>query len=193
MLPLQPSGLLELNSDNITFSSDRKLTGIYFTPEVKWFLEKSDKRPAPRGLYIGAYLRYSDTRYTADLSAEASGTDASGSIRTALQIDLFEYGVGPSMGYQFLAIKDRLVVDAIFFAPRWAFYDLRLKAELQGDGQLADGSGTGHRGKARASANGHKHRPIHHRKHNHQPEQPGLPLRDQDRLRILRPHVQKAS
>ena len=138
MLPLQPSGLLDLNSDNISLSSDRKLTGFYITPEVKWFLEKSDKRPAPRGLYIGAYLRYSDTRFSANLLAEGSGTDVSGSIRSSLRIDLLEYGIGPSMGYQFLAIKDRLVVDAIFFAPRFSLYTLKVKADLQGDGQLGE-------------------------------------------------------
>lgn len=138
MLPLVPSGFFDLDADNITFSADRKLTGIYFTPEVKWFVEKSDKRPAPRGLYVGAYLRFSDTRYTADLSAEASGTDASGSIMTSLQIDLLEYGIGPQMGYQFLAIKDRMVVDVVFFAPRFSLYTLKVKADLQGEGELAD-------------------------------------------------------
>ncbi|MEZ4738299.1 MAG: hypothetical protein R2818_02840 [Flavobacteriales bacterium] len=138
MTPAVPSGFFDLDAENITFSADRKLTGLYFTPEVKWFVEKSDKRPAPRGLYVGAYVRYSDTRYTADLMAEASGTDASGSIRTFLQIDLVEMGIGPQVGYQFLAIKDRLVFDAVFFAPRFSLYSLKVKADLQGDGKLAD-------------------------------------------------------
>jgi hypothetical protein len=136
MLPVVPSGLLDLDAEQLTFGSDRKLTGLYFTPEVKWFLEKSDKRPAPRGLYIGAYLRYSDTRYTYTIVAEGTGTDASGRIETNFKLDLFEFGLGPSMGYQFLAIKDRLVVDAIFFAPRWVLYKLKVEADLQGEGEL---------------------------------------------------------
>jgi hypothetical protein len=137
MLPLKPGRLLDLDAENLTFESDRKLTGVFFTPEVKWFLEKSDKRPAPRGLYVGAYLRYSDMRFTSSLSATGTGTDASGSINTSCRIDLFEYGIGPSVGYQFLAIKDRLVIDALFFAPRFSIYTLKVKADLQGDGELA--------------------------------------------------------
>lgn len=136
MLPVTPSGIFNLNAERITFGADRKLTGYYLTPEVKWFLEKSDRRPAPRGLYLGAYLRYSDTRYTASLTADATGNNTEGSIRTDLRIDLVEFGVGPSLGYQFLAIKDRLVVDCIFFAPRWSVYKLKVKADLQGEGDL---------------------------------------------------------
>jgi hypothetical protein len=136
MLPAYPSGLLDLDAEQLTFGEDRKLTGIYFTPEVKWYLEKSDKRPAPRGLYVGAYLRYSDTRYTSTITAEGTGTDASGRIETNLRVDLYEYGVGPSMGYQFLMFKDRLAVDAIFFAPRFVRYKLNVEADLQGEGEL---------------------------------------------------------
>ena len=136
MVPKQPSSLLDLNTDKITVSADRKLTGIYFTPEVKWFLEKSDKRPAPRGLYLGAYLRYSDTRYTASISGVGTGPNAGGTVRTDLQIDMIELGIGPSLGYQFLCLNDRLAVDAIFFAPRWVLYKLKVKADLQGEGEL---------------------------------------------------------
>ena len=136
MVPKQPSSLLDLNTDKITVSADRKLTGLYFTPEVKWFLEKSDKRPAPRGLYLGAYLRYSDTRYTANISGVGTGANAGGTVQTDLQIDLIEFGIGPSLGYQFLCINDRLAVDAIFFAPRWVLYKLKVKADLQGEGEL---------------------------------------------------------
>lgn len=136
MLPKTPGSLLDLNTDQITVNADRKLSGIYFTPEVKWFLEKSDKRPAPRGLYLGAYLRYSDTRYTATISGVASGENGGSTITTDLQIDLVELGAGPQLGYQFLCIKDRLVVDAVFFAPRWSLYKLRVQADLQGEGQL---------------------------------------------------------
>lgn len=136
MLPKKPSSLLDLNTDKITVSADRKLTGIYFTPEVKWFLEKSDKRPAPRGLYLGAYLRYSDTRYTADISGVGTGPNAGGTVQTALQIDLIEFGAGPQLGYQFLCINDRIAVDAVFFAPRWSLYKLRVQADLQVEGEL---------------------------------------------------------
>lgn len=136
MLPLTPSGLFDLSAEHITFGADRELTGYYITPEVKWYIEKSDKRPAPRGLYLGAYLRYSDTRYTAAISAVATGDNAGGRIDTDLRIDLIEFGVGPALGYQFLCLKDRLAIDAIFFAPRWSLYTLKVKADLQGEGEL---------------------------------------------------------
>ncbi|MBL8002108.1 MAG: hypothetical protein JNL05_09120 [Flavobacteriales bacterium] len=136
MLPVRPGTILDLSATDITFGADRKLSGYYLTPEVKWFLETSDKRPAPRGLYVGAYLRYSDTRYTSSITANGSGTDAGGSFESHLRIDLYELGVGPSLGYQFLAWKDRLVFDCIFFAPRYSYYKLKLDADLRGDGEL---------------------------------------------------------
>lgn len=137
MLPTQPGRLLDLDAKDITFDSDRKLSGYFITPEVKWFVEKSDPRPAPRGLYVGGYLRYSDMRFTSSLTAVSNGTDGSGSIHSSCRIDLIEAGIGPSVGYQFLAIKDRLVIDALFFAPRYSLYTLKVQADLQGDGQLA--------------------------------------------------------
>lgn len=136
MLPLRPGALLDLSATDISFGADRTLTGYYLTPEVKWFLETSDKRPAPRGLYVGAYLRWSDTRYTSSITATGSGTDASGSFNSNVRIDLFEAGVGPSLGYQFLAWKDRLVFDCIFFAPRFSYYKLKVAADLHGEGDL---------------------------------------------------------
>ena len=138
MIPARPSPLFDLNTEDLVIASDRKLTGVYFTPEVKWFAEKSDSRPAPRGLYVGAYLRYSDTRFTGSTMATASGTDANGAVNGNLRIDLYEYGIGPQVGYQWLAIHDRLVFDAVFFAPRYAFYSLNVKADLNGDGQLLE-------------------------------------------------------
>lgn len=136
MLPVLPSGLLDLETTDIEFGADREITGYYLTPEVKWFVESSDKRPAPRGLYVGAYLRYSDTRYTSSIQASGSGTDAGGSFKSNVRIDLFEAGIGPSVGYQFLALKDRLVFDCIFFAPRYSYYKLKIDADLKGEGEL---------------------------------------------------------
>src|SRR5436190_612889 len=39
MVPRRPEGLLDLHTDNLDLSSGRELTGWYFTPEVKWYLE----------------------------------------------------------------------------------------------------------------------------------------------------------
>jgi hypothetical protein len=136
MLPVVPSPFFDLDTDELEIASDRRISGHYLTPEVKWFLEKSDERPAPRGLYVGGYLRYSDTRYTGSVTATASGTDANGTVNGNLRIDLYEYGIGPSVGYQWLAIHDRLVFDAVFFAPRFSLYRLAVKADLNGDGEL---------------------------------------------------------
>jgi hypothetical protein len=138
MLPIKPSGLFDLDAERITFSDDRTLTGLFFTPEVKWYLERSDRRPAPRGLYLGAYLRIGDLRYTSDITGVSTMQGVDGSISSRLQIDLFEYGIGPALGYQFLALHDRLAIDALFFGPRFSGYTLRVQADLQGDGALAE-------------------------------------------------------
>jgi|GEM_PF-3439200 len=141
MTPVYPPAILDLHPTNLTLSSDRKLSGWFVTPEVKWFLETSDDRPAPRGLYLGGYLRFSNLRYTADLAGKSANENVDGMVNTHLQIDLFESGIGPEVGYQFLALHDRLVFDALFFAPRFSFYKLRVKADLNGDGELGEDLG----------------------------------------------------
>ncbi|HMC96104.1 MAG TPA: hypothetical protein VKG92_00480 [Flavobacteriales bacterium] len=135
MVPRRPEGLLDLHTDNLDLSSGRELTGWYFTPEVKWYLEKNDVRPAPRGFYIGAYLRYSDTRLTSHMSGV---TDSSGTVEGDLQVDLMEAGLGFSAGYQLLMIHDRVAIDFVFFGPRYSLYSVKVDAELNGDGQLLD-------------------------------------------------------
>ena len=37
-----------------------------------------------------------------------------------------------------LVLHDRLALDFIFFGPRWSYYTLKVKADLQGEGQLAE-------------------------------------------------------
>jgi hypothetical protein len=137
MMPRRGSGLFDLQTEEITLSSNRELSGYFFTPEVKWFVETDDVRPAPRGFYIGAYARYSHMRFTAEVSASGAGTDVEGTAYGDLQLDLNEAGLGFSAGYQLLAIKDRLVFDIIFFGPRWSLYTMKLDADLGGEGELA--------------------------------------------------------
>lgn len=141
MVPRSGGGLLDLQTEEITLSSNRELSGIFITPEVKWFVETNDPRPAPRGFYIGAYARYSDMRFTAEMNASGTGTDVQGTAYGDLQIDLIEAGLGFSAGYQLLAIKDRLVFDIIFFGPRWSLYTLKVDAEFNGEGELAEDLG----------------------------------------------------
>lgn len=139
MVPRRPEGVFDLQTENIDLSSGRELTGWFFTPEVKWYLERNDVRPAPRGFYVGAYGRVSDLRLTSELSGVV--TDDSGLSSTIdghLQVDLLEYGLGVDAGYQLLMVKDRLAIDFVFFGPRWALYTLKVDAELSGDGELAE-------------------------------------------------------
>ncbi len=134
MLPIRPEGLLNLETDVLTMGGDRELKGIFITPEVKWYVEKSDVRPAPRGFYVGAYLRYSNLRYTSVVSAVSSETE--GAFESDIQIDLTEMGFGVDAGYQLLMCKDRIAVDFIFFGPRYCLYNLKVDAELGGNGEL---------------------------------------------------------
>lgn len=136
MLPGRPAQLLDLSTEQVVIGGDRSMSGLYFTPEMKWFVERSDARPAPRGLYVGVYGRYGHTRYDASVTAMGSGEGVAGDVTGSLRIRLDEYGVGAMLGYQFLAVGDRLAVDLLFLAPRWSFMRLGVQAELDGDGQL---------------------------------------------------------
>ncbi|HOP43682.1 MAG TPA: DUF3575 domain-containing protein [Flavobacteriales bacterium] len=137
MFPGKPAGFLDLNTEEVTFSSDRSLKGWFITPELRWYLETSDTRDAPRGFHLGGYARVSNISFDASLSATGTGTDASGSVQGSLAVDFFEFGIGIQAGYQLLMIKDRLALDCIFFGPRASFYALKVDAELAGEGELA--------------------------------------------------------
>lgn len=141
MVPRRGGGLFDLQTEEISMSSNRELSGIFITPEVKWFVESNDPRTAPRGFYVGAYGRYSSMRFTAEMSASGTGTDVEGTAYGDLEIDLIEAGLGLSAGYQLLAVKDRLVFDIIFFGPRFSIYTLKIDAEFNGDGELAEDLG----------------------------------------------------
>ena len=73
--------------------------------------------------------------------AEASGIDAEGQVSGALELSFQEFGIGIGLGYQLLALWDRLVFDFIFLAPRYALYRIKVDAALNGDGQLAEDLG----------------------------------------------------
>ncbi|HPF92063.1 MAG TPA: DUF3575 domain-containing protein [Flavobacteriales bacterium] len=137
MFPGKPSSLIALNTKEVEFSSDRSLTGWFITPEMRWYLETSDTRDAPRGFHLGGYMRMSNISFDASLSATGTGTDASGRVDGSLAVDLFEFGLGVQAGYQLLMVKDRLALDFIFFGPRASFYALKVDAELNGEGELA--------------------------------------------------------
>ena len=138
MLPHRASGFLDLQTENLDLTSGREISGWFLTPEVKWYLEKSDVRPAPRGFYLCAYARLSDLRLTAGFEGV---TDTSGTIKGDLQVDLIEAGLGVGAGYQLLMAHDRVAIDFIFFGPRYSLYTVKVDAELQGDQQLIDDLG----------------------------------------------------
>jgi hypothetical protein len=138
LFPGKPAGFFDLHTNDIDLSSGRRLTGWFLTPEVRWYLEKSDVRPAPRGFHLGGYGRISNMRFTSGFSAVGTGSDASGSVTGDIRIDLSELGLGIQAGYQMLLIHERLALDFIFFGPRWSYYTLKVKADLQGEGQLAE-------------------------------------------------------
>ena len=134
LVPRKPSGLLDLQTDDIALSSSSELSGWFFTPEVKWYLEQNDVRPAPRGFYVCGYARYSNVRLAADMDAVSD----SGAVEGALQVDFMELGIGAGAGYQLLFAKDRVAIDFIFFGPRYSIYTLKVDAELNGDQALID-------------------------------------------------------
>ena len=137
MFPGKPAGFIDLNTTEVTFSSDRSLKGWFITPEMRWYLETSDTRDAPRGFHLGGYFRLSNISFDASLTAESTGSDASGRVDGSLAVDLFEFGIGIQAGYQLLMVKDRLALDFIFFGPRASFYALEVDARLSGEGELA--------------------------------------------------------
>ena len=103
-VPAQTGGLSGPEHRGGHLLSDRSLKGWFITPELRWYLETSDTRDAPRGFHLGGYARVSNISFDASLSATGTGTDASGSVQGLLAVDFFEFGIGIQAGYQLLMI-----------------------------------------------------------------------------------------
>jgi len=92
------------------------LRGVIFTPEFRYY----PKKMAPKGFYIGPYLRFMN--YTTDWDGQIKG-DSIVFVDYTAKLKLTEFGIGGQLGYQFL-IKDKVSIDLMIFGPRYSHFEL---------------------------------------------------------------------
>jgi len=91
--------------------------GINLALDYRYYPFSRNRRPAPDGLYIGAYLSYYGFRFSNDLDVLYTTVDQNGSIKGKLNI----VNLGMSIGYQFIFWK-RFTLDLLMFGPSLSHY-----------------------------------------------------------------------
>lgn len=124
--------IFNFSGSGITLKGTPELGGHYFTPEVRWYCDGRDVRRAPRGFYLGTYYRYGETY----LKANINYVDEEYDLNANFKFTLREHGFGINIGYQLLAIKERLVLDFVFAGPRISAYTLVAEASSDLNGEF---------------------------------------------------------
>ena len=108
--------LISVNSSTINLAME-KVHGLSITPEIKYYIKACDPTIL-EGFYVGAYLRYTKYNTAIDFDYTALGQPTA---KYRAEMGMREMGVGLKLGYQ-LMIKQRFVVDFLFFGPRFSNY-----------------------------------------------------------------------
>lgn len=118
---------LQLQGSYTGFTADgESLRGFAIAPEYRYYL--SDQ-PAPRGFYLGPYLRFQHFRSTHD-SYYLGGYPYYSSTPTTVTSTIDIFGAGLLLGRQWV-LKDRIAVD-IFLGPGYNASNDSSNSELIG-------------------------------------------------------------
>ena len=101
--------------------NDARVTGYFFTPEIKFYLGGR----GPKGFYISRYIRYGKTnmQFTGDFD------DHNGNTATVdVSVTLKEYGTGRQFGAQWI-LGERVMLDFFFLGLRTSEYTLGFEAD----------------------------------------------------------------
>ncbi len=103
----------------ILSTESARITGISFTPEVRYYFNFCECGGSPSGFYAGLYGRY--TKYRGSLNFHFwNGSEFKEALVAS---NLRELGAGLQLGYQFV-FKQRWTVDIMFAGPRLSTYKL---------------------------------------------------------------------
>jgi hypothetical protein len=113
--------------------TSRNKQGINLAVDYRWYPYARNRRPAPDGLYIGAYASYYGFRFTNNFDILHVAADEHGAIDGAINF----VNVGASLGYQFI-FWERLSVDLLLFGPSVSvtYHTVNISGDL--DSELID-------------------------------------------------------
>jgi hypothetical protein len=106
---------------NLIALSSRSKTGINLALDYRYYPMSRNRRPAPDGLYLGAYLSYYGFKFRNNFDVLHTTIDQNGALEGQLNI----LNLGLSIGYQFIFWK-RVSLDMLMFGPSLSYYFGRL-------------------------------------------------------------------
>lgn len=109
---------------------DRSRFGVNLAADFRYYPGIRNRRPAPDGLYLGAYISYYGFQFSNHFDILYATADQNGHLEGRLNI----MNIGLELGYQFVFWK-RFTVDLLMFGPSVSRYgrDLTISGELDPD------------------------------------------------------------
>jgi hypothetical protein len=112
--------VVDFAAEGATLEGTSNNKGLNFALDYRFYLQKENKHPAPRGVYIGPY--YSFTRFTRN--SEWTLEQASGFQFAESESNFDINTLGFELGYQFVFWK-RLTLDLVLVGPGVSNYKLK--------------------------------------------------------------------
>jgi hypothetical protein len=97
--------------------SQNKSYGLNIALDYRYYPWSRNRRPAPDGLYIGAYFSYYGFNFGNNLDILNTTIDQNGKMEGKISV----YNLGMSLGYQFIFWK-RFSLDLLLFGPSVSYY-----------------------------------------------------------------------
>jgi hypothetical protein len=97
---------------NLVAISERSRDGMNFAFDYRYYPGARNRRPAPDGLYIGAYLSYYGIRFKNHMDVLYTTVDQNGGLNGKIDV----VNLGLELGYQFIFWK-RFSLDLLMFGP----------------------------------------------------------------------------
>jgi len=117
--------LITIVSDSSSLKKGTKNTGVNFSLDYRFYLNKENRYAPPHGVYIGPY--YAFTKFQRD--NDHYFTRSSGNIELAKSYTDFTINnMGFELGYQFVLFK-RLAVDMVLIGPGFSSYHVNAKLD----------------------------------------------------------------
>lgn len=111
---------------NLVAISERSRDGLNIALDYRYYPGARNRRPAPDGLYIGAYVSYYGIRFKNTMDVLYTTVDQGGGLNGRIDV----VNLGLELGYQFIFWK-RLSLDLLLFGPSVTYMHGYL--EISGD------------------------------------------------------------
>lgn len=104
--------------ENIEAKKERSSGGYKFGSEYRFYLQKENKFPAPRGVYIGPYFTVLGFNTSRDITYTGGESPQEANYNAMFRL----YSLGAQLGYQFV-FNDRWSLDMVLVGPSLTRYN----------------------------------------------------------------------